>query len=302
MNSDFGRSSEFFVAEKAQGNGEFSVLENAGQQCSLGFEARTLSQRLSSRLSRYLASDVRHFVHNAPLVSFTFDDIPDSASNRGARMLEDFGARGTFYIATSLLGKKGENFTYVDQEGVRALHRRGHEIALHSHAHLWAHQHSPKSFKADLKTNYNQLKEIDATITPTNFAYPYGGISLPVKKSLKGAVTTARGIWNGINNGPFDSLNVRAIELCDERITEAELNCYLKKTRKFGGWLIFVSHDISENPSPFGCTPDLFNRALEGAADLGLTFSTMKEAYAQTSVGDIVDVNTKHAWPRSLFR
>ena len=33
------------------------------------------------------------------MVTFTFDDVPVSACELGAGILESFGARGTFYVA-----------------------------------------------------------------------------------------------------------------------------------------------------------------------------------------------------------
>jgi peptidoglycan/xylan/chitin deacetylase (PgdA/CDA1 family) len=39
------------------------------------------------------------------IVSFTFDDFPSSAVSNGARLLEDHGARGTFYLTGSYCGR-----------------------------------------------------------------------------------------------------------------------------------------------------------------------------------------------------
>ena len=32
------------------------------------------------------------------------------------------------------------------------------------------------------------------------------------------------------------------------------------------GWLIFYTHDVADEPSPYGCTPALLRHALEAAA------------------------------------
>jgi peptidoglycan/xylan/chitin deacetylase (PgdA/CDA1 family) len=38
--------------------------------------------------------------NTALLVSFTFDDIPDSANTNGAAVLDEYNIRATFYVAS----------------------------------------------------------------------------------------------------------------------------------------------------------------------------------------------------------
>jgi peptidoglycan/xylan/chitin deacetylase (PgdA/CDA1 family) len=76
-------------------------------------------------------------MHNrAPVVSFTFDDVPDSAYLNGAAILEDHGIRGTFYIAGGTCGTQEEYWRVIDQEQVGALHDAGHEIGCHTFSHI----------------------------------------------------------------------------------------------------------------------------------------------------------------------
>lgn len=41
------------------------------------------------------------------------------------------------------------------------------------------------------------------------------------------------------------------------------------------GWLIFFSHDITKNPSPYGCTPDLLEFAVSFATDRKMKIMTV---------------------------
>src|ERR1700729_1099960 len=59
---------------------------------------------LSRKLAHYVATKRARMRNERPLVSFTFDDIPETAFTHGARILEDRGARGTFYVAGGLCG------------------------------------------------------------------------------------------------------------------------------------------------------------------------------------------------------
>jgi len=35
------------------------------------------------------------------------------------------------------------------------------------------------------------------------------------------------------------------------------------------GWLIFATHDLSGDPSPFGCTPDFFEQVVQWSVESG---------------------------------
>lgn len=64
-----------------------------------------LVDRLANRAIWKLARSRRLLETDVPLVSFTFDDVPDSALGAGAAVLEKYEARGTFYIAGGLAGR-----------------------------------------------------------------------------------------------------------------------------------------------------------------------------------------------------
>jgi hypothetical protein len=44
------------------------------------------------------------------------------------------------------------------------------------------------------------------------------------------------------------------------------------------GWLIFYGHDVTERPSPYGCSPALLAHALEAASRRNFPVLTMAEA------------------------
>ena len=47
------------------------------------------------------------------------------------------------------------------------------------------------------------------------------------------------------------------------------------------GWLIFSTHDIDEHPSPYGCTPGVFEDLVEYARSAGPAILPVYEAWAQ---------------------
>ena len=48
-----------------------------------------------------------------------------------------------------------------------------------------------------------------------------------------------------------------------------------------GGWLLFYTHDVSTNPSPFGCTPDDIERLASRALDKGAKLLAVREVMAR---------------------
>ena len=44
------------------------------------------------------------------------------------------------------------------------------------------------------------------------------------------------------------------------------------------GWLIFATHDVTDNPSPYGCTPTFFQGVVDYAAKSGAMLLTVGEA------------------------
>jgi len=44
------------------------------------------------------------------------------------------------------------------------------------------------------------------------------------------------------------------------------------------GWLIFSTHDVSDSPTPYGCTPEMFTRVLDWSLASGAIVLPVAEA------------------------
>lgn len=252
------------------------VLETPHDRNSAPF--MTLRRKISSRLARHIPFDRRRLLNAGPMVSFTFDDAPESALSIAAAMLEASGGRATYYIASGLLGRKTADYKIMDRDGVRDLHLRGHEIGLHGHRHCAVGRLSEQEFRDDLKLNRTELEDIDAGIRPQNFAYPFGMAAFARKRQLSGLVRSSRSVFPGINRGCFDPHFLKCVELTNARLTPEKLQFYLDAVVKANGWLIFLTHDVSASPSPYGCSPGYLRRALDGVAARGVEIVTVADA------------------------
>jgi peptidoglycan/xylan/chitin deacetylase (PgdA/CDA1 family) len=217
--------------------------------------------------------------NKTPMVSFTFDDIPKSAATTGAALLEDHVARGTFYVSGDLVGAaSAPDWVSADASDIVALHDRGHEIGCHTFTHTRAYELDAPSMTDEIERNRRYLHSLDPSIRIENFAYPFGFGSFPRKRQLKAAFRSCRSIRPGVNRGSVDPQFLRAVPLIDLHIGADAIERAFDDAQTDNGWLIFYSHDVTERPSAYGCTPALMKHALKAASRRKIPVLTMAEA------------------------
>jgi peptidoglycan/xylan/chitin deacetylase (PgdA/CDA1 family) len=235
------------------------------------------------RAARHYRSKPFTMRNTAPLVSFTFDDVPDSAYSNGAAVLENNGARGTFYIASGTLGSADTHWRVIDREQVRALYDQGHEIGCHTFSHVAVERLSARALEEECRRNHKMLLDVCPDIRLTNFCYPFGRASLTRKLELQKQFDSCRGIYEGINAGTIDLGMLRVIELYDRTLTPEKLQNVLRETRARNGWLIFYTHDVETPPSWIGCSPRLLQTVVEAVQAEGMPCLTIRNAL--TAIG-----------------
>jgi len=216
--------------------------------------------------------------NETPMVSFTFDDVPKSAATTGADILERHGATGTYYVIGSQVGTSSSLWDMVDCEDIVALHRKGHEIACHTFSHKRACDLDAGTLSAEIEHNQQYLRAIDPSILVDNFAYPFGFGSFVRKRQLQTIFKSCRSIVPGVNSGTVDLQFLRAMPLIDRRINRDGIERAFDDAQTNNGWLIFYTHDVADEPSPYGCSPALLNEALEVAARRKIPVLNMAEA------------------------
>ncbi len=242
------------------------------------------SDRIVHTIARrvpFRTADVRL---DKPIVSFSFDDFPVSAHETGARILEDHGARGTFYAATGLLGQKRALWTIAGADAIGDLHDGGHEIGLHTHSHRPSYMMDRRQFVADLAANRAALRRIVPDLANETFAYPFGLSGLVQKRSLGRLARASRSVQRGLNIGRIDLDFIRAYELTDRGLSREELDRLLDETAARVGWLVFLTHDIAETPTRFGSSPALLSASVEGAVRRGMEVLPIRDALTRIGV------------------
>lgn len=228
-----------------------------------------LIDKLSNRLIWRCGGPTRQLQTRRPCISFTFDDVPDSALHHGATILERHGVRGTFYLAGALAGQVEPTRTLISSEGSRELFDRGHEIGCHTFAHRRIRSFSAADLARDLDHNAAYLAHLGIQPGPTNFAFPYNAVWPPARAELRKRFRSCRAAGEAINRGPVDPLMLKAVEIRQPEQDARALTGWIDAVADDPGWLIFFTHDIAPTPTPWGCTPETFDRLVGHALDRG---------------------------------
>jgi peptidoglycan/xylan/chitin deacetylase (PgdA/CDA1 family) len=237
-----------------------------------------LQARVSNRLSRYFGTTPFRLRNERPMVSFTFDDFPDSAATDGVSILDQYQAKATFYVSGTLVDKWCDHWQGVSAGAIVELHRRGHEIACHTFSHQAATELNSTRLAREIERNRSYLLGLDPSIRIDNFAYPYGLGSVWRKGQLARAFRSSRGIIPGVNSGVVDLQYLRSTPLINCNIDESGIDQVFDALIVTNGWLIFYGHDVTAKPSPFGCTPSLLRYALDAAAKRSVAIKTVARA------------------------
>jgi peptidoglycan/xylan/chitin deacetylase (PgdA/CDA1 family) len=243
----------------------------------------SLPTRVVNMASRFLARQSRSKTlamrGDEPTVTFTFDDVPASACELGAQILERHGARGTFYVAGGGCGTAsddGPRRASIDQ--LRRIWADGHEIGCHTYSHPAVRYMSNDELGAELDHNRSVLKQIDSAIVVRNFAYPFGDMSIRTKRYLETRFDSCRSGHAGLNSGVADLGALNACPLQDARIGETKIADLMAEALRARAWLIFYSHDVAEQPTEFGVTPNLLDYAVGLAKLHGCRVMTVAES------------------------
>jgi len=169
----------------------------------------------------------------------------------------------------------GEQF---HAEDLVSVVKRGHELASHTLRHLSARRVGYSAFHDDVKRGEQAIRgKTTGLATSGNFAYPYGDVTLHVKKKLGPDFMSCRGTYGGVNTLDIDLNLLRANSLYGDIDRAEAAKRLVLENEKQNGWLIFYSHDVTARPSPYGCTPQLLAAICSFAANRKARFMTVAQ-------------------------
>ncbi len=189
-------------------------------------------------------------------LSLTFDDARLSQVDIGMAVLDRLQTKATFYVQPSNVEKR--------LDGWKKMAATGHEIANHTIVHPcsgnfpWARNkaledYSLQKMNDELVEANNQLKAL-LGVTPVSYAYTCGqtfvgrGLDarsyIPVVASL---FLTGRSAYDETPNDPLfcDFAQLASFDMDAKSFDQ--LLPILEQTKKQGGWLILMGHEINKD-------------------------------------------------------
>jgi peptidoglycan/xylan/chitin deacetylase (PgdA/CDA1 family) len=229
----------------------------------------------------------RLFLHNQePVASFCFDDFPRTAYSVGGGILKAFGARGTYYAALGLMNTQDELGDLFRREDLFSLLADGHELASHTFSHLSCRRVASTTFERDVQKGRDAIHEMTG-VDPTDFAYPFGHLTVSAKRRIGMRMASCRGTYGGINGPGLDLNLLNANNVYGGVDQLAEMERLLRENAAERRWLIFYTHDVRENPSRFGCTPALLEKTVSSALQHGYRIVPVGETIRTEMMSDL---------------
>jgi peptidoglycan/xylan/chitin deacetylase (PgdA/CDA1 family) len=242
-------------------------------------------ERLRKVLSRVFASKLIVMRNERAIVSFTFDDVPRSAVTTGARILESYGACGTFYIAGSLCERELDGILYFRSDDLPDLVGAGHEIGCHTFNHIPVIALDKVTLERETGQNSDFVAETITNQMLCNFAYPLGEVGPRQKFLLQRRFASCRSTEPGINVRVADLGFLRAFHLCNQSLDQEAICGLIERAVRKNGWLIFYTHDVEEELTPHGCRPELFECAVREAIRHQADVLTIRNAIGSIAYG-----------------
>jgi peptidoglycan/xylan/chitin deacetylase (PgdA/CDA1 family) len=236
-------------------------------------QPRPLWRRLQGYYQRRSASFLfrRPLVINAqrPLISFTFDDFPRSALHTGGAILNRSGLAGTYYACLGLMGGETATGKLFNADDLKILIDRGHELGCHTYSHCHSWDTGPRTYEKSVIENQVALKTLLPGTEFKTFSYPICPPRPLSKAKIASHFLCCRAGGQTFNTGTTDLNQLSAFFLEKSRDDFAAVKDVIDHNRQARGWLILATHDISDEPTPYGCTPAFFGAVVEYAVDSG---------------------------------
>ncbi|MAK63521.1 MAG: polysaccharide deacetylase [Maricaulis sp.] len=240
---------------------------------------------LNRRWARYASRTPMRICPDHAIVSFSFDDFPKSAATTGAELLEKRGWRGTYYASAGYAGGVTHHGPMFDAGDLQRLSSNGHEIGCHTYSHIDAAAVPTSELLADIARNARALAAMGHEGELDSFAFAYGEATPASKQALLERFSNLRGVQARINRGATDrgllqSVPIDGGEAGIDRAVEAAQSLI-----SHPGWLIYYAHDVQDEPTQWGCTPQQLDRVCDAVAASGARVMTVSEAMQTLEAG-----------------
>lgn len=236
-----------------------------------------LRERIKGKCQRTLAVSLCRrpvkMQNKVPLISFTFDDFPRSALEIGGKILREHGVAGTYYVSLGLLDRDESVGRICSALHIREVLAQGHELGCHTFGHCDPWETEPNAFEKSIMENRSALDVLLSGKRFKTLSYPISTTPRPITKRKMGQYFSCCRTGGQCGNfGTVDLNYVRAFFIEQSRDNPIEIWNVIESNKAEMGWLVFATHDVTDRPTRFGCTPQLLEevvcRALQSGAQI----------------------------------
>jgi len=213
-----------------------------------------------------------------PLISFTFDDFPRAALFTAGRLLESHGVRGTYYVSLGLAGQVAASGEMFHEGDISLLLEQGHELGCHTFSHCHAGETASALFEHSILENARALQTLAPGSEFKTHSYPIGNPRPETKRRAAQHFEACRGGGQTYNHGTIDLNLVSAFFLEQSRDNPSAIYRMVDATCRAGGWLVFSTHDVCDDPTRYGCRPSFFEAVVRYSINSGAMVLPMSQA------------------------
>ena len=239
--------------------------------------SNNLSRRIGRKIIPFFGQRVMHFKTGTPIVSISFDDFPKSVMKQALPMLDKYGWKASFYVAAGLENITNHLGLHYSRDDLIKLKNEGHEIGCHTYHHLNVAELSARRASEQIQSNAKAMKALGHHLPMETFAYPFGETSISKKKQLAADFSSLRGIMPGIHYNKVDLNQIKSVPIYTGPVLPHTVK-FIESLKRKPGWLTLFTHDIRENPSEWGCTPEDFAQILDLIHNTGAIVLPIQEA------------------------
>jgi hypothetical protein len=238
-----------------------------------------IQTRFRTSLSQLFYKRALRINSRVPIISFTFDDFPRSALLVGGAILNNYGLKGTFYGSLGLMGEETAVGAIFCSTDLLSLLSQGHELGCHTHGHLNPWRTTPAQFEESIIKNAIAADELIPGFAFRSFSYPLFYPLPQIKYKVAKHFSCCRGGGQKLNANVVDLNLLHAFFLERSRKNPDQVKSLIDQNCRARGWLIFATHDISHNPSPYGCEPTFFEDIVQYSVRSGSIILPVIQAY-----------------------
>jgi peptidoglycan/xylan/chitin deacetylase (PgdA/CDA1 family) len=161
---------------------------------------------------------------------------------------------------------------------------RGHELGCHTFHHCPAWETPVAEYLSSVERNAAAFAALPTPVRPDSHSYPISYPRPASKRQLQRRFRACRLGGQTFNHGPSD-LNALASFFLEQSLNRFDsIERLLAENAARSGWLIFSTHDIAPDHTPYGCPPGFFSRVVRAARESGAALVTVSRALDELGV------------------